>query len=68
MQNTPECKNIHCKYTLTKLIWGTKLKGMYFKNQYIFWRVDFNPNVKNIGYGLTEKTENRICPQMTNTK
>lgn len=53
---------------LTKLIWGTKLKVMYFKNQYIFWGVHFNANFEKIGYGLTEKTEDRICPQMTNMK
>lgn len=52
---------------LTKLIWGMKEKMMHFKKLYIFWRVHSNAYFK-IGCGLTEKTENRICPQMTSVK
>lgn len=52
---------------LSKLIWGMKEKVIRFKNLYIFWRVYSRDNFK-IGCGLTEKAENRICPQMTSVK
>lgn len=65
MEKTLECKNIQCKHMLAKRIWGTKLRVMYFQNQYTFWGVGFNANFKEVSYGFLKMTEKIICPQMT---